>query len=265
MRLLKEAHADLQARDVRGDRQHRRAGAMSVVQALDQMCISRPAAARTYCQPPGQLRLGGRGERARLFVANVDPLDPISPAGRRPPTGSGCRRPRRRYVRRRPPTGLLTTDLRAFVLLIWFSFVEVAQACPPGSDSPYRRGTIRHHSFGLIATGSQTESRHMASPRTSSSEGQGAPDSMMDGLVDEMLGYYIDWRHDAAAAEDAYRLWSIASTDEEALDMRHMWQRLIKRSPVRSGTPSSSGRSSVPCNAMRRYRTPSNGRPEIGQ
>ena len=32
-----------------------------------------------------------------------------------------------------------------------------------------------------------------------------------------MLGYYIDWRHDAAAAEDAYRLWSIAPTDEEAL------------------------------------------------
>lgn len=76
---------------------------------------------------------------------------------------------------------------------------------------------IRHHSFGLIAAGLQTESPHMASSRTSSSEGQAAPDSMTDGLVDEMLGYYIDWRHDAAAAEDAYRLWSIAPTDEEAL------------------------------------------------
>ena len=26
---------------------------------------------------------------------------------------------------------------------------------------------------------------------------------MTDGLVDELLGYYIDWRHDAKAAEDA--------------------------------------------------------------
>ena len=31
MRLLKEAHADLRARNLRGDRQHRRAGAMSIV------------------------------------------------------------------------------------------------------------------------------------------------------------------------------------------------------------------------------------------
>jgi hypothetical protein len=75
---------------------------------------------------------------------------------------------------------------------------------------------ISHHSFSLIANGSQTESLHMASSRISSSEGQATP-AMTDGLVDEMLAYYIDWRHDAAAAEDAYRLWSIAPTDEEAL------------------------------------------------
>jgi hypothetical protein len=43
------------------------------------------------------------------------------------------------------------------------------------------------------------------------------PDSMTDGLVDELLGYYIDWRHDAKAAEDAYRQWSTAPAGEERL------------------------------------------------
>ena len=45
----------------------------------------------------------------------------------------------------------------------------------------------------------------------------GAPDSMTDGLVDELLGYYIDWRHDAKAAGDAYRTWSTAPGGDEAL------------------------------------------------
>jgi hypothetical protein len=45
----------------------------------------------------------------------------------------------------------------------------------------------------------------------------GVPDSMTDGLVDELLVYYIDWRHDAKAAEDAYRQWSTAPAGEERL------------------------------------------------
>ena len=45
----------------------------------------------------------------------------------------------------------------------------------------------------------------------------GAPDSMTDGLVDELLSYYIDWRQDAKAAEDAYRLWSTAPAGDGAL------------------------------------------------
>jgi hypothetical protein len=82
MCLLEEARPDLHARDVRGDREHRRAGAMGVVQALDQVCIPRPAASRAHRQAPGQLRLGSRGEGTRLLVADVNPIDPVrSPDG----------------------------------------------------------------------------------------------------------------------------------------------------------------------------------------
>ena len=35
--------------------------------------------------------------------------------------------------------------------------------------------------------------------------------------MDELLGYYIDWRHDAAAAAEAYSVWSTAPGDDEAL------------------------------------------------
>jgi hypothetical protein len=45
----------------------------------------------------------------------------------------------------------------------------------------------------------------------------GVPDSMTDGLLDELLSYYIDWRQDAKAVEDAYRLWSTAPAGAEAL------------------------------------------------
>src|SRR5579875_693714 len=78
MCLLKEARADLDTRYVRGDRQHRCASAMGVIQPLDQMRVPRAAAARAHRQPPGQLRLGRRGKRSGLLVADVDPLDPVS-------------------------------------------------------------------------------------------------------------------------------------------------------------------------------------------
>ena len=51
----------------------------------------------------------------------------------------------------------------------------------------------------------------------SKGECSGAPSSLTDGLVDELLGYYIDWRHDAAAAAEAYSVWSTAPGDDEAL------------------------------------------------
>lgn len=40
--------------------------------------------------------------------------------------------------------------------------------------------------------------------------------SCPDGLVDEMLAYYIDWRHDAGAVAAAYQQWSGAPAREQA-------------------------------------------------
>jgi len=51
----------------------------------------------------------------------------------------------------------------------------------------------------------------------STDESSGTPGSLTDGLVDELLGYYIDWRHDAAAAAEAYSVWSTAPGDDEGL------------------------------------------------
>jgi hypothetical protein len=36
------------------------------------------------------------------------------------------------------------------------------------------------------------------------------------GLADEMLAYYMDWRTEAAAAADAYRVWQRALAAQEA-------------------------------------------------
>lgn len=47
-------------------------------------------------------------------------------------------------------------------------------------------------------------------------EGKRASGWSVDGLVDEMLAYYIDWRRDAAAVADAYSRWCFAPGGEEA-------------------------------------------------
>ncbi|MBV8221533.1 MAG: hypothetical protein JO325_23965 [Solirubrobacterales bacterium] len=38
----------------------------------------------------------------------------------------------------------------------------------------------------------------------------------MEGLLDELLGYYIDWHYDAAAVRTAYSWWSAATGPDEA-------------------------------------------------
>ena len=48
---------------------------------------------------------------------------------------------------------------------------------------------------------------------TSTREHEVVPGSAIDGLVDELLGCYIDWRHDAATVRDAYGEWSAESGD----------------------------------------------------
>lgn len=47
-------------------------------------------------------------------------------------------------------------------------------------------------------------------------EGEAASGWSVDGLVDEMLFYYIGWRQDAAAVADAYSRWCFAPGGQEA-------------------------------------------------
>ena len=75
MRLLEVLRADLGARDVRGDRQHRHPAALRVEETVDQMQVARAAAACADRQLSGQRGIGGRRERGRLLVTDVLPSD----------------------------------------------------------------------------------------------------------------------------------------------------------------------------------------------
>ncbi len=75
MRLLEVLGADLRARDVRGDRQHRHAAALRVEQAVDQVQVARSAAACAHRQLSGQRGVGRGCERGGLLVTDVLPSD----------------------------------------------------------------------------------------------------------------------------------------------------------------------------------------------
>ena len=56
----------------------------------------------------------------------------------------------------------------------------------------------------------------MAMPQLRShEESDGGSSSRIDGLVDEMLAHYLDWRHDTAMVADTYRRWSDSTAGEE--------------------------------------------------
>ena len=82
MGLLEIAAADLAGRDLRGDRQHRRAAAVSVEQAVDEMQIARAAGAGADRELAGDLRFAGRGEGCGFLVPHVDPFDVLAFAQR---------------------------------------------------------------------------------------------------------------------------------------------------------------------------------------
>jgi hypothetical protein len=82
MRLLEVLRADLGLRDLRRDRQHRHPAPVGVEQAVDQVQVARPAAARADRQLTSQRRLRARRERGRLLVPHVLPGDPAVPAQR---------------------------------------------------------------------------------------------------------------------------------------------------------------------------------------
>ena len=75
MGLLKIAAADFGGRNLRGDRQHRRAAAMRIEQAVDEMQIAGAARSRAYRKLAGDLRFARGGKGRDLLVPDVNPVD----------------------------------------------------------------------------------------------------------------------------------------------------------------------------------------------
>jgi hypothetical protein len=113
MGFLEVAGADLGAGDLGGQRQHRRHAAMRVVQAVDQVQVAGPAAARAGPQPPGQLCLRPSRERAGLLMPHMDPVDAVVAA-------DGVHHrveavPTTPYMRRTPAASRISTSWSATV------------------------------------------------------------------------------------------------------------------------------------------------------
>ena len=74
--LLEVGLANLNAGDVRGDRQHRGTRALCVVQAVNQVKVARTAGAGAHGELAGQLRFSRSSEGSGLLMAYMDPVDP---------------------------------------------------------------------------------------------------------------------------------------------------------------------------------------------
>jgi hypothetical protein len=72
--LLKIAAPDFLARNLRRNRKYGDPGAMTIVEAVNQMKIAGTTTAGTHGQLPGQLRLGAGRERRRFFMPDGNPL-----------------------------------------------------------------------------------------------------------------------------------------------------------------------------------------------
>src|SRR6516225_1844773 len=80
MGFLKVVAADLLARNLRGDGQHRHSAAVAIIKAVDQMHVAWPATSGANGQFTRQVGLSTCGKRRRLFVAHADPFNLIAPA-----------------------------------------------------------------------------------------------------------------------------------------------------------------------------------------
>ena len=77
--LLRKLEAELVAHDLAGDQHDRRAVAVGLVEAVDEMQAAGPAGAGAERQFAGQQRVGAGGEAAGLLVAHMDEADVAAP------------------------------------------------------------------------------------------------------------------------------------------------------------------------------------------
>ena len=82
MRLLKIAATDFGGRNLRGDGEHRRAAAMRIEQAVDEMQIAGTARPRADRKLAGDLRFSRGGKGRDLLMPDVNPVDRLSLAQR---------------------------------------------------------------------------------------------------------------------------------------------------------------------------------------
>ena len=80
--FLKIAGAGFGRRNLGGDREHRDARPVTIIEAVDQVQIARAAAAGADRERAGQMRLRTRRKRGDLLVPDMDPLDLALPANR---------------------------------------------------------------------------------------------------------------------------------------------------------------------------------------
>jgi hypothetical protein len=71
VRLLEIAAADFGRWDLRGNRQHRNARAVTIEEAVDEVQIARPAAPGTDGEPTRQMRLGAGREGGDFLVSDT--------------------------------------------------------------------------------------------------------------------------------------------------------------------------------------------------
>src|SRR5580704_2110269 len=80
--LLKVSTPDFSARNLRRDGQNGDAAALTIVKAIDQVHVSRPAASSAYRQFTREMCLCPGRERGCLLMAHANPLDVLARAKR---------------------------------------------------------------------------------------------------------------------------------------------------------------------------------------
>jgi hypothetical protein len=82
MSFLKISAPDFGARNLRRNRQNGHAATLAIVQAIDQMQVSGPAASGAHSQFASEMRLCACRERGGLLIACSNPLDLLASANR---------------------------------------------------------------------------------------------------------------------------------------------------------------------------------------